>query len=259
MTLFGDVPAETISDLENQRYRFDSFLSASLALFQMCTENNWNSIMYPNIRQTSIFYSLYFVAFFVLLVTLALNIVVGIIIDGFQLTQQRREESERVEKELAAAESSGGPDGGGSGGAATGSPAGKLGLKKWWARDILDDHGGVNAARGYELSTEELATLAQDASVIEDQLYQVRRRGHGSISSSGGARGGRGVGLRSRVLRCVASAGRRRSRVRARAFPFSPFFPSRAHAHTHNTHTLHFPRRSRSATKPTLLALSTRQ
>ena len=46
MVLFGDVPKETMSDLENQRYRFDSFLSASLALFQMCTENNWNSIMY---------------------------------------------------------------------------------------------------------------------------------------------------------------------------------------------------------------------
>ena len=98
MTLFGGVPAETDSDLENQRYRFDSFLSASLALFQMCTENNWNSIMYPNIRQTSIFYALYFVTFFVLLVTLALNIVVGIIIDGFQLTQQRREDAVRVEQ-----------------------------------------------------------------------------------------------------------------------------------------------------------------
>jgi len=99
MVLFREVPSETEAEQAEQRFTFHTFRDSVLVLFQFCTENNWNSVMYPNARQTNRLYAIYFVAFFLIVVTIGLNIVNGVFIDGIQLAEAEAAKQRDAEAE----------------------------------------------------------------------------------------------------------------------------------------------------------------
>ena len=90
--------------------------------------------------------------------------------------------------------SDGDDDDGGSGGGGAASPA-HLGLKQWWARDILEE-GALGHGEVYTLTADELKSLETDAEGIEQQLLQVR--GVCVRESAGGGREESGWGESAR-------------------------------------------------------------
>jgi len=145
--------------------------------------------MYPNIRQTSVWHSAFFFVFFTLVVTLGLNIVVGIVIDGFQATQLEREAAAAAAA-AASAERGGNGSGGGGGEKGSDEESGRktapsprrpsphpspsllptLG-RKWWTRDLLDEN--FTERRVYALTPRELISLEGATGRIEVQLRNL--------------------------------------------------------------------------------------
>ena len=119
--------------------------------------------------------------------------------------------------------SDGDDDDGGSGGGGAASPA-HLGLKQWWARDILEE-GALGHGEVYTLTADELKSLETDAEGIEQQLLQVR-----GVCERESARveGGRRAGG---VRACGRKEGERKAAAAAVWLTTSsplPLFPSRS-------------------------------
>eukprot|EP00474_Spongospora_subterranea_P008848 CRZ09306.1 hypothetical protein [Spongospora subterranea] len=71
---------------------FDSFLGACLALFQLSTSNNWQNNLYPAILDTSIWSSLFFIAFYFLVNTVIVNVFAANLISAYTLRESEKTE-----------------------------------------------------------------------------------------------------------------------------------------------------------------------
>ncbi|KAM8910908.1 voltage-dependent T-type calcium channel subunit alpha-1H-like isoform 3-T3 [Spinachia spinachia] len=82
MHLFGH-GLETPKNV-NDRTNFDTLLCSMVTVFQILTEENWNKVLYTIMAATSPWAFIYFVAVIVTGKHVLLNILVGIILKGFQ-------------------------------------------------------------------------------------------------------------------------------------------------------------------------------
>lgn len=91
VSLFGDIPLTNVPNTElNQHANFQTFGTAWLTLFRMCTGENWNALMH-NCAQCKgdtcadpLVVYVYFVAFYIVSAILILNIFIAVILKNFE-------------------------------------------------------------------------------------------------------------------------------------------------------------------------------
>eukprot|EP00752_Nemacystus_decipiens_P018420 g16518.t1 len=84
MAVFADAK----SDLLEPRYSFSTLPEACMALFFMTVSNNWNDLLYPlvNSVRAGRWSSIYFVAYMLFCATMMLDVLVGVVIEGFRVS-----------------------------------------------------------------------------------------------------------------------------------------------------------------------------
>eukprot|EP00903_Cladosiphon_okamuranus_P010280 g9732.t2 len=80
--------ADATSDLLEPRYSFSTLPEACMALFFMTVSNNWNDLLYPlvNSVRAGRWSSIYFVAYMLFCSTMMLDVLVGVVIEGFRVS-----------------------------------------------------------------------------------------------------------------------------------------------------------------------------
>ncbi|XP_063608556.1 voltage-dependent T-type calcium channel subunit alpha-1G-like, partial [Penaeus indicus] len=100
MNLFGCKFCKKGSDNSTtcDRKNFDSLLWASITVFQILTQEDWNVVLFNGMEKTSHWASLYFVALMALGNYVLFNLLVAILVEGF--SAERNERLEKEEREL---------------------------------------------------------------------------------------------------------------------------------------------------------------
>lgn len=80
------------------RMNFDSFLHASFTVFQILTQEDWNMVLFNGMAQTNPWAALYFVALMTFGNYVLFNLLVAILVEGFQ---ESKEEEKRQQEEDA--------------------------------------------------------------------------------------------------------------------------------------------------------------
>ncbi|XP_058804886.1 voltage-dependent T-type calcium channel subunit alpha-1G isoform X2 [Phymastichus coffea] len=102
MNLFGCKFCDTLnngSDVECDRKNFDSLLWATVTVFQILTQEDWNVVLFNGMQKTSHWAALYFVALMTFGNYVLFNLLVAILVEGF--SSERNERREREQRELA--------------------------------------------------------------------------------------------------------------------------------------------------------------
>ncbi|VDK53449.1 unnamed protein product [Anisakis simplex] len=82
---------------ECERTNFDSFLHASVTVFQILTQEDWNMVLFNGMAQTTPWAALYFVALMTFGNYVLFNLLVAILVEGFQ--ESKEEEKRQLEEE----------------------------------------------------------------------------------------------------------------------------------------------------------------
>mmetsp|Transcript_2344 Transcript_2344/g.3068 ORF Transcript_2344/g.3068 Transcript_2344/m.3068 type:complete len:920 (+) Transcript_2344:72-2831(+) len=97
MLFAGVTPTPEDDDHVYSRYNFQSFGGAFLCLVYLSVSNNWNDLMYHNIKQAgSRIYALYFISYMVICSTIILDIIVGVVIEAVATAAKQREKSKQL-------------------------------------------------------------------------------------------------------------------------------------------------------------------
>ncbi|CBN80110.1 K+ transporter, Kef-type [Ectocarpus siliculosus] len=154
------------SDLLEPRYSFSTLPEAAMTLFFLTVSNNWNDLLYPLVDSNPLgrWSAIYFVAYMLFCATMMLDVLTGVVIEGFRVSTKGPEQAQELGLRLASTASAGAGDAtgrptlarsddgdsGGDGGASSGNSVGD---------DEDDTHGGVGVLGG-------------------GQRQQQQRRGH---------------------------------------------------------------------------------
>ncbi|KAL3103108.1 hypothetical protein niasHS_002294 [Heterodera schachtii] len=85
------------SECQCERANFDSFLSAFLTVFQILTCEDWNMVLFNGMAQTTPWAALYFVTLMTFGNYVLFNLLVAILVEGFQ--ESKEEEKRQLEEE----------------------------------------------------------------------------------------------------------------------------------------------------------------
>ncbi|MFH4977937.1 hypothetical protein AB6A40_004646 [Gnathostoma spinigerum] len=83
---------------ECERANFDSFSQATLTVFQILTQEDWNMVLFNGMAKTTPWAALYFVALMTFGNYVLFNLLVAILVEGFQ---ESKEEEKRLQEEQA--------------------------------------------------------------------------------------------------------------------------------------------------------------
>jgi hypothetical protein len=81
------------------RENFDSFLYATITVFQIFTQEDWNYILYSAMSKTTPWAALYFISLMVFGNYILFNLLLAIIVDGFSQIESDDEKKERLANE----------------------------------------------------------------------------------------------------------------------------------------------------------------
>ncbi|CTQ87048.1 Voltage-dependent T-type calcium channel subunit alpha [Caenorhabditis elegans] len=90
--------AQVISSIcECDRMNFDNFLFATVTVFQILTQEDWNMVLFNGMAQTNPWAALYFVALMTFGNYVLFNLLVAILVEGFQ--ESKEEEKRQLEED----------------------------------------------------------------------------------------------------------------------------------------------------------------
>jgi hypothetical protein len=95
MEIFSSASTGKPSSFKNLE-SFETFGNALLALFQIATTNNWNEILYPGVDDTSLWMSIYFMSYYILICMILLNVLTSTIISLYELRFRNRNEGKMM-------------------------------------------------------------------------------------------------------------------------------------------------------------------
>ena len=75
---------------------FETFGNALLTMFQIATTNNWNQILYVGVDDTSLWLSIYFVSYYILICMILLNVLTSSIISLYQIRIKAKDEGKMM-------------------------------------------------------------------------------------------------------------------------------------------------------------------
>ncbi|CAM9588976.1 unnamed protein product [Ectocarpus sp. 4 AP-2014] len=165
-TLGMAIFANARSGLLEPRYSFSTLPEAAMTLFFLTVSNNWNDLLYPLVDSNPLgrWSAIYFVAYMLFCATMMLDVLTGVVIEGFRVSTKGPEQAQDLGLRLASTASAGAGDvtdrptlahsddgdSGGDGGASSGNSVG-------------DDEGGIHGGVGV---------------LGGSQRQQQQRRGH---------------------------------------------------------------------------------
>ncbi|CAJ0954197.1 unnamed protein product, partial [Mesorhabditis belari] len=94
ITVFQQIAA---GDCDCDRMNFDTFLWAVVTVFQILTQEDWNMVLFNGMSQTTPWAALYFVALMTFGNYVLFNLLVAILVEGFQ--ESKEEEKRQLEEE----------------------------------------------------------------------------------------------------------------------------------------------------------------
>ncbi|CAM9168445.1 unnamed protein product [Ectocarpus sp. 12 AP-2014] len=165
-TLGMAIFANARSVLLEPRYSFSTLPEAAMTLFFLTVSNNWNDLLYPIVDSNPLgrWSAIYFVAYMLFCATMMLDVLTGVVIEGFRVSTKGPEQAQDLGLRLASTASAGASDvidrptlarsddgdSGGDGGASSGNSVG-------------DDEDGIHGGEGV---------------LGGGQRQQQKRRGH---------------------------------------------------------------------------------
>ncbi|ULT83280.1 hypothetical protein L3Y34_012492 [Caenorhabditis briggsae] len=91
------IPQVNSAICECDRMNFDNFLFATVTVFQILTQEDWNMVLFNGMAQTNPWAALYFVALMTFGNYVLFNLLVAILVEGFQ--ESKEEEKRQLEEE----------------------------------------------------------------------------------------------------------------------------------------------------------------
>ncbi|CAI2356326.1 unnamed protein product [Caenorhabditis sp. 36 PRJEB53466] len=91
------IPQVNSQICECDRMNFDTFLFATVTVFQILTQEDWNMVLFNGMAQTNPWAALYFVALMTFGNYVLFNLLVAILVEGFQ--ESKEEEKRQLEEE----------------------------------------------------------------------------------------------------------------------------------------------------------------
>ncbi|CAN0026247.1 unnamed protein product [Ectocarpus fasciculatus] len=97
-TLGMAIFATAKSDLLEPRYSFSTLPEAAMTLFFLTVSNNWNDLLYPLVDSNRLgrWSAIYFVAYMLFCATMMLDVLTGVVIEGFRVSTKGPEQAQQA-------------------------------------------------------------------------------------------------------------------------------------------------------------------